>query len=393
LNTIQDDIDLIRRIPVVPAILEIICKTTGMGFAAIARVTGEKWVACAVRDGISFGLGSGDELELETTICNDIRLTQRPVVIDHVDQDVKYANHPTPILYGFQSYISVPLLRKDGRFFGTLCAIDPQPNQLNTPETIGMFNLYADLISYHLQTMEALSLNETRLASELKTDEIRDQFIAILGHDLRNPLSAISMSSELLKESQLSHSDMQLVSIIDRSAHRMGGLIDNILDFAKARLGNGIGLNRTNSEPLEQILKQVVSENEASHPRQAIHTKFDIVHPIYCDSNRIAELFSNLLGNALTYGNQNTPVIVHATSCDGIFILSVSNSGPKISSKIRERLFQPFARGEAKPENQGLGLGLYISAEIARAHDGNIEVYSSDSETIFTLKMPAGLLY
>src|SRR5664279_482118 len=359
-----------------------------MGFAAIARVTEEKWVACAVRDEISFGLERGDELKLETTICNDIRLNQRPVAIDHVSQDAKYVSHPTPRLYGFQSYISVPIIRKNGLFFGTLCAIDPKPNRVNTPETIGMFNLYADLISFHLQAIEELSISESKLAAEKKTDEVRDQFIAILGHDLRNPLSAISMSSELLKESLLDKGDLQLVSIINRSAHRMTSLIDNILDFAKARLGNGITLNRNAGEPLLQILQQVISENRASRPDRTIIADFDLESSINCDSNRIAELFSNLLDNALTYGNQDAPVYVKSTYCDDLFVLSVTNSGPKIPLKIKESLFQPFTRGEAKPGQQGLGLGLYIASEIARAHNGRIEVLSTDNETSFTLKIP-----
>jgi signal transduction histidine kinase len=389
LATIQDDIEAIGRIPIVATLLEIICRNTNMGFSAIARVTESKWVACAVRDGISFGLGSGEELELETTLCNDIRLSHEPIVIDHVAQDPKYVNHRTPLLYGFQSYISVPIFRKNGQFFGTLCAIDPKPNLVNRPETIGMFNLYADLIAYHLQTIESLTAAESNLANEQKTHDVRDQFIAILGHDLRAPLSAISMSSEMLKETALPSEDLQLVNIINKSAKRMSGLIDNILDFARARLGNGIILNRSMTEPLEEILNQVIREMKASQPDRIILAEFNFTEAVYCDSNRIAELFSNLLGNALAYGNPEKPVKVEAMCCDGLFHLSVTNSGPKIPDRIRERLFHPYVRGEAKPGQQGLGLGLYIASEIALAHDGRIEVQSTDTETRFTLKIPS----
>lgn len=390
MTSIQDDIDAINKIQIVPVLLEVICRTTGMGFAAIARVTEEQWVACAVRDGISFGLRSGGELALETTICNDIRLNQKPVAIDHVDKDAKYVHHQTPVLYGFQSYISVPIIRKNGGFFGTLCAIDPLPNKVNTYETISMFSLYAELISFHLQMVEELSISESKLALERKTDAVRDQFIAILGHDLRSPISAILVSSGLLKNSALANNEKRLVSIIDRSARRMTGLIDNILDFAKARLGNGITINPGYAEPLEDILKQVILENEVSHPNRAIRATFDLGKAnIFCDSNRIAELFSNLLGNALTYSEENSPVDISAIQCDGIFILSVTNTGPKIPANIKERLFLPFVRGEVKPGQQGLGLGLFIAAEIARAHEGRIEVSSTDTETSFILKIPS----
>src|SRR3984885_2114354 len=146
LISVQSDIENIRQIPIIPSLLEVICRTTGMGFAAIARVTEDKWVACSVRDEILFGLEPGGELKLENTICNEIRQTHQTVVIDHVEHDKIFCGHPTPRMYGFQSYISVPIFRKDGSFFGTLCAIDPKPHRLNTPEILGMFNMFTDLI-------------------------------------------------------------------------------------------------------------------------------------------------------------------------------------------------------------------------------------------------------
>ncbi len=359
-----------------------------MGFAAIARVTDEKWIACAVKDDISFGLNPGGELPLESTLCNDIRISQEIIVIDNVSQDKKYVNHHTPKMYGFQSYISVPIKRKDKRFFGTLCAIDPNPHLLNTPVVVDMFTLFADLISFHLQTLEELSLAEEKLALEHKTDEVRDQFIAILGHDLRNPLTSISMSAEFLRESKLPVDEEQMVTIISRSAKRMTNLIDNILDFARSRLGEGIVLKRSFNEPLEQILTHVVEENRISKPDQTIEISFDLKTPVYCDSNRIAELFSNLLGNALTHGDHHSPVKVEVFSNDILFSLTVKNKGVPITLQNKARLFEPFVRGHEKKAQQGLGLGLYIASEIAKAHQGFIEVSSTEIETSFTLKIP-----
>ena len=128
-QSLQDDVALISRIDAVPTILEVVCRTTGMGFAAVARVTEDRWIACAVQDEIAFGLKPGGELKVETTICNEIRASGEPVVIDHVAEDEAFCGHPTPAMYGFQSYISMPIVRRDGAFFGTLCAIDPRPAQ------------------------------------------------------------------------------------------------------------------------------------------------------------------------------------------------------------------------------------------------------------------------
>ncbi|WP_289015609.1 GAF domain-containing protein, partial [uncultured Methylobacterium sp.] len=164
----------VQSIPSVPTILDVVCRTTGMGFAAIARVTEDRWVACQVRDDIAFGLRPGDELEIRTTICNEIRQSGTAVVIDHVAADPAFCGHPTPAQYGFQSYISMPIKLPDGTFFGTLCAIDPKPAVLNTPAIIGLFQMFADLIGFHLDanqrvasSREALRLYENIIQSHV----------------------------------------------------------------------------------------------------------------------------------------------------------------------------------------------------------------------------------
>src|SRR3954464_11359489 len=211
---IQADVELVGQIESVPTILEVVCRTTGMGFAAVARVTDERWIACAVRDEISFGLKPGGELNLETTICNEIRASGEGVVIDHVAEDEAFCGHPTPKMYGFQSYISMPILRPDGQFFGTLCAIDPRPVRLKTPETIGMFRLFADLIGFHLDVQERLTISETTLLDERKGTELREQFIAVLGHDLRNPLASVDAGVRLLRSMPLDEKALQIVSLM-----------------------------------------------------------------------------------------------------------------------------------------------------------------------------------
>ncbi len=187
-RSLQEDVALISSIDAVPTILEVCCRTTGMGFAAVARVTEDRWIACAVRDEISFGLKPGGELKVETTICDAIRASGNAVVIDHVAEDDDFCGHPTPALYGFQSYISMPIFRRDGAFFGTLCAIDPKPAKLKNTQIVGMFKLFAELISFNVDAQERLASSEAALFSERQSSELREQFIAVLGHDLRNPL-------------------------------------------------------------------------------------------------------------------------------------------------------------------------------------------------------------
>ncbi|AEG92138.1 GAF domain-containing protein [Ramlibacter tataouinensis] len=120
-DPLQHDLEAVARLDAVPLILEVAARTTGMGFVAVARVTDERWVCCAVGDEIEFGLKVGGELQVETTLCNEIRCHGEAIVIDDVPQDARYGGHPTPQRYGFRSYISMPIYRRNGEFFGT-CA-------------------------------------------------------------------------------------------------------------------------------------------------------------------------------------------------------------------------------------------------------------------------------
>ncbi len=384
----EADLAAIDRIHAVPTILEVVCRTTGMGFAAVARVSEDRWIACAVRDDIGFGLRPGGELKLETTICHEIRQSGQAVIIDQVAEDQIYCRHHTPAMYGFQSYISMPIVLADGSFWGTLCAIDPRPARLNNPEMIGMFKLFAELIGFHLNASERLAASEANLLDERKTSELREQFIAVLGHDLRNPLASIDAGAKMLLKEPLSPKGSTIVSLIQSSVGRMAELIDNVLDFAHGRLGSGLTLERHADVPLGAVLEQVVDELRAAWPERRIETQLSVTKTVNCDRARMAQLLSNLVANALTHGASEEPILVSASTLDGTFELSVSNQGEPIPPSTLERLFQPFFRVAVRPSQQGLGLGLYIAYEIARAHGGSLDVTSDPTETRFTFRMP-----
>ncbi|MDB5296257.1 MAG: histidine kinase [Phycisphaerales bacterium] len=383
----ETDLTAVGRIDAVQQILEVVCRTTGLGFSAVARVTESRWVACAVRDEIAFGLKPGGELKLETTICNEIRQSGRVVAIDHVAEDAAYCGHPTPAMYGFQSYISVPITRADGRLFGTLCAIDPRPAKVNTPTTIGMFELFADLIARHIDAADRVAATEAALLNEREASQLREQFIAVLGHDLRNPLAAISSGVDLLNILPHSPDANDVIAMMRRSTARMAALINDVLDFARGRLGGGLAVRRTDGAGLGAAIEQVVTELQSAWPTRDVRREIALADAVPCDANRITQMLSNLLANALTHGDPNGPVWVRARSGGGGFELSVANAGKPIPPHVAEHLFKPFTRGTARPGQQGLGLGLYIAAEIAQAHAGTLGVASTPEETRFTFRM------
>ena len=383
-----NDIATINSIAAVPSILQVVCHATGMGFAAVARVTEGRWIACSVLDQIDFGLKPGGELKVETTICHEIRQSREGVVIDHVAEDHVYCGHPTPAMYGFQSYISMPIIRRDGSMFGTLCAIDPKPHRLKNAGTVGMFKLFAELIAFHIDSTDRLATSEADLMDERKTAELREQFIAVLGHDLRNPLASIDGGTRLLSRRPLDDKSREIVAMMQNSAARMNELISNVLDLTRVRLGGGFQLNRVTEELVFPVLEQVIAELRSARPDRKIDMESHLGEPVNFDRSRIAQLFSNLLGNAVQHGDAKAPIRVLAVTAEGVFKLSVANSGDPIPPVAIKRLFQPFARGISTGNPQGLGLGLYIASEIARAHGGMLSVSSASEETRFTFQMP-----
>jgi len=387
IRSFEQDIAAVGSIKFIPTILDIVCRTTGMRFAAVARVTEDRWIACSVRDDIAFGLKPGGELKVETTICHEIRQSGQAVIIDHVAKDPLYCRHHTPATYGLQSYISMPIKLADGRFFGTLCAIDPEPHRLNTPETISMFEMFADVIGYQLSAVDEVKSAEANLLGERRTAALREEFIAVLGHDLRNPLAAIDGGMRLLLKTPLNDQATKIVGMVQNSVKRMAELIGNVTDFARGRLGGGVTLNLA-AEPMEPMLRQVVAELQTTAPERLIETSLALTQPVRCDRARLGQLVSNLLSNALTYGALDKPVRLEAATRDGQFELAVVNGGEPIPPAALKSIFEPFTRGSFRPNQQGLGLGLYIAHEIAKAHGGTLDVNSTPAETRFIFHMP-----
>jgi signal transduction histidine kinase len=382
------DMAAISKIDAVASILEIVCRVTGMGFAAVARVTKDRWIACAVRDEIAFGLLPGGELDVKTTICDEIRDSGRAVVIDHVAEDKDFRNHHTRDLYGLQSYISMPIILPDGAFFGTLCAIDPRPARLNRPEVIGMFKNFAQLIAFHLDAQERAAKQDAALLDAQEAAKLREQFVAILAHDLRNPLASIDAGVTVILRRNSDEKTRPIGEHMQKSVRRMAALIDDTLDFARGRLGGGFMLERNSNAPLFDHLELVISElrDLSENP---IEARINLTHPVNCDPRRVAQIASNLIANAMKHGAPGRPIRVRASTDEKGFGLTIANEGEPIDEIVAQQLFQPFFRGKGRSSNQGLGLGLYIASEIARAHGGKIDVASSKEETRFTLHIPA----
>jgi phosphoserine phosphatase RsbU/P len=380
-------VEAVARISAVPTILRVISEITGLRLALVARVTPDSWTACAVLDRMDFGLVPGQKLDLATTLCRDVMMEKRAIVIDCVSDDARYRDHPTPKMYGFESYISVPIFRRDGSYFGNVCALDANPMRLKERGTLAMMELHAELIGLQLEAEERQRATQEALLDERTTAELREQFIAVLGHDIRTPLSAIVSGTELLASRPLPGPELAVVQRIRRSAGRIAMLVEDVLDFARGRLGDGIPLAMTEVDDLDAVFRQVVAEKRANFPAHEVRFRPTTVPTLRCDRGRMAQLLSNLLTNALQHSPEALPVEVVVRS-EGQLVLRVSNGGEPIPDDVRERLFQPFVR-HAGAGGGGLGLGLYIVSQIVKSHGGALRVASSrEAGTSFECTIP-----
>ena len=386
---IAQDVAAVKQLQAVPTLLEVLCESTGMRFAAVARVSESTWTACVVKDEINFGLKPGGQLDLESTLCIESKRSNAPIVIEQASTDPRYCGHHTPKLYKIESYVSVPIVLSNGRYFGNLCAIDPAPAKLADPKILSMFTRFAALIAMQLDSETARQEDQSALRGAQADNELREQFIAILGHDLRNPLQAVYSAGVLLEKKITDPALKSVAARIKLSVKRMSSLINDVLDFARARRGEGLGVRVAEVEDIEAGLKAVVREFQDGQPDRQILSNISVTRKVRCDLGRVQQVASNLIGNALKHGAQQGPVKVSAQAEHSDLVINVWNSGEPIPPENIDKICEPFWRPSSTGHREGLGLGLYICSQIVHAHGGTLSVTSSkESGTSFIARLP-----
>jgi len=386
---IAEDVAAVGRLGIVPTLLQVLCESTGLGFAAVARVSDTSWTACAVYDSVGFGLRPGSQLSLHTTLCMESREARAPIVIDHASEDPQYRDHATPRLYKIESYASFPIVLAGGDYFGNLCAIDPRPARIDEPWVRAMFERFAALIATQLEEERRHEETHSALMSERAVGESREQFIAILGHDLRNPLAVVSACATLLKRRAADPGSARLADQMLRNVDRMSGLIGDTLDFAKGRLGGGLSLDLQWTEGLAAAIDEIAAAARLSHPGRRIESNVVVDRAARCDVARIQQIASNLVDNAIAHGWADGLVTISAQCLQECFELSVWNQGDPIPPESIGKIFEPFWRQDSGRAQDGLGLGLHICTLIAKAHGGSISVSSSPGRgTLFVARIP-----
>jgi signal transduction histidine kinase len=248
-----------------------------------------------------------------------------------------------------------------------------------------------DLIRFNEAIDEALAESVTTFSTGLEYS--REMFLAILGHDLRTPLSAIvTASSFLATNAELTGRHLTLAERIHSSARRMNGLVGDLLDFTRSRLGRGIPVTLIESDMVE-IGRDAVEEVQATHTADKL--RFEVNGNVRgsWDASRVSQALSNLIANAVQHGADSTPIAVTARGEPDEVVVSIHNLGTVIAAEDQRQIFDPFARivsaESERPQQSSMGLGLYIANQIALAHGGSILVDSSEERgTTFELHLP-----
>lgn len=321
-----------------------------------------------------------------------VRGAVAPLLINDASIDPRFREHPAFHQLGVRSYISVPLHRRDGSLFGVLCAFDALPAQLS-PDQLILPGLLADLIAFELEAQDEQRRREAELQQAQRAATFREQFLAILGHELRNPLNTIALSAQaLLQRGDLPPHHIRAVTRVVGSADRMTRMIGDITEIARARLGAGMRIAPRRMD-LFELVNQVVEELKVAHADRSVSIQTTGDGRGVWDPDRMAQVLTNLVGNAIGHSPEDTLVEVALLDEGESVVAEIKNEGPPIPPERLDTIFEPFQRGApSEDKNQageGLGLGLFIVKEIVLAHGGQIDVSSSaEHGTRFRVRLP-----
>jgi PAS domain S-box-containing protein len=281
-------------------------------------------------------------------------------------------------------------LRQDGSRLWASVTITPLLNP--DGELVGFAKVTRDLTDRREAeaNLRSIAVQQAALAEHARIQQFQERFLAILGHDLRNPLASIDMGIGILQHQALGSTAERVLERMSSSSARMTRMIEQILDLTRSRLGGGLTIEPVTTD-LGRVLGAVVEELRVAYPTKQIELTSPNLAGSW-DPDRLEQIFSNLIGNAILHGPPDTPVRVEVSSHGQMCRVSVHNQGRAIPLDVQASLFNPFRRGERDSRTSktaGLGLGLYISQELALAHGGRIEVCSSAEEgTRFSVTLP-----
>lgn len=379
-----ESIELLTSLDSVAALLRVVCDISGLGVATVAEVTEQRWIACAVEDRIAFGLQPGAELDLESTLCNHVRSSHDAVIISDVTQNPTYCDHPAPGLYGWKSYLSVPVFRPNGTFFGTLCAFDPQPaprlEQRPVIDTLdGFARLLGELLAREEQRREA----SPGARGDRDLTPLREQLLVLLEEDLQRPLQALAKEASA-DAAQAQRWQAEAQRLAERSAATA--------DFVRVRLGHGLPLKLTLVEGVNERLTNLLATLQARFPDQTLGSELpELPAAVRLDLPRLLQAMGALLEWVASRNPAGGTLLLRGELDERCYRLAVESRTAVVDPGSLSQVFQP-ALTEATPEQPArLELSLYLAQEVARGHGGSLVARQENGRLRFILTLPTAL--
>jgi signal transduction histidine kinase len=326
------------------------------------------------RDGVRILTASSGSAALEVLLAHDVSLALLDVQMPDMD-----GFELAELMRGSERTKRVPII------FVTAGLRDPN-RVFKGYESGAVDFLYKPIDPMILRSKVDVFLELARQRREIEAElKLNETFMGILGHDLRNPLGAIMAGTDLLAMTAPDERTQGVLRRIKSSGRRMSEMIEALLDLTRARRGGGIGIAARTSVDAAELTSRAVDELRATHPGREVIVESSGDSRLTGDPSRLMQLLSNLVGNALVHGAKTAPVSIRVDGTARDLALSIHNDG-SIPPDLVAHIFEPF-RG--RTTSSGLGLGLYISEQIAVAHGGTIEVVSTPGEgTTFTVRLP-----
>lgn len=368
-ESLQRDVRAVASLSSIPTILAAMREVTGLRFGVIARVTPREWVACAVYDELEFGLRPGDPLEISNTFCSRVNATNEPVVMNDATTSEKYRTSHVPKLFGFRAYISVPIFLANGTSYGTVCALDPNPGDVDNAKVISTLSLFGQLISQQLEASDReFALNRTRQALQLRVTQLTT-FAAVASHDLRSPLRGIGNLATWLDEELTTRGNdaaREYVGQISRSVRRMGSLVDGMLQYAsageEAELQTPIGLAGI-IDAVVELYAPLNSHITAQGAELTVKTR----------RQPLQHVLANLVDNAIKHaGGAAARIRIAFEWVDHALRCTVSDDGPGIAVEHHERVWRLFQSLEVQDPERVSGVGLAIVKKLVENEGGRV---------------------
>lgn len=379
----------IKKLNAIPELLErlkYLCESTNMGLVGILAPHMETWAVCAVYNALDENINLGTAFQFNNTTSNQ-HLKENIAVIENGNGIEAYNAVGKLTAHKINKAITAPIHRSNGKFFGLLCAMDTGSNFTEGIAVHEIYNFHSRVLGTSIELAERFDEVNYQLKHEREKAEKNATFIAILAHDLRNPVATVRMCSDIILKAGPNSVVSKNAEIIKLSSYRMQELIDSMLDTAQGRFGEGIKIEKkVNNVLLANALYHVVDEIMAVNYLE-IQTSLKLTSPVNCDVERIAQLASNLLSNAVHHGDGKN-ILMNVRTIKDAFVLTVSNTGPTIPKAKQKKIFEPYYSDFTQENKRGLGLGLYISAQIAQSHGGSLKVRSKAGVTKFILTIP-----